>query len=114
MLFPRTNILRRSSNLTHISGRPIIRTTNGDSAMIKRHAFLLMLWLISTASFSFSQTANPDFTGVWGPYRGGRGADPKLAPPPATPIVLKGEYAKAYDARRAAEAEAYSRGEPLA
>src|SRR5262245_54736606 len=115
MLIPRHNILRRSLNLTHISERPIIRTTNGDSLMIKRHAFLLMLWLISSVAFAFSQSANhPDFTGVWGPYRGGRGADPKLAAPPATPIVLKGEYAKAYEARRAAEAEAQKRGEQIA
>ena len=44
----------------------------------------------------------------------GRGADPKLAPPPAGPIVLKPAYAKAYEARRAADAEATTRGEPPA
>ena len=58
--------------------------------------------------------SKPDLTGVWGPYRGGRGADPKLAAPPAGPIVLKPEYTKAYDARRAAEAAANARGEQLA
>ena len=57
---------------------------------------------------------NPrDITGAWGPYRGGRGADPARAPPPATPLVLNGEYARAYEARRAAEAEAAKRGEPV-
>jgi hypothetical protein len=56
----------------------------------------------------------PDLTGVWGIYRGGRGADPKLAAPPATPMVLKPEYAKPYAERRAAEAAAAQRGEQLA
>ena len=55
----------------------------------------------------------PDFTGVWGIYRGGRGADPKLSPPPATPIVLKPEYAKPYEERRAKEAAALKQGEQL-
>jgi len=56
----------------------------------------------------------PEFGGVWGIYRGGPGADPKIAPPPASPLALKPEYAKPYEARRAAEAAANSRGEPLA
>jgi hypothetical protein len=55
----------------------------------------------------------PDLSGAWAPYRGGRGADPKLAPPPAGPIVLKPSYAKPYEARRAVEDEAIKRGEPL-
>jgi hypothetical protein len=49
----------------------------------------------------------PDLTGVWGVYR-----DPKLPPPDA--LVLKPEYAKPYEARRALEAEANKRGEQLA
>jgi hypothetical protein len=57
----------------------------------------------------------PDLSGAWGPYgAAGRGGDPKLAPPPATPIVVKAEYAKAYEAVRAADAEANRKGEPLA
>lgn len=72
----------------------------------------LLLWLPLLASVAFSQPS--DFTGVWGIYRGGRGADPKLAPPPASPLALKPEYAKPYEARRAAEAEAAKRGEQLA
>jgi len=55
-----------------------------------------------------------NISGAWVPMGGGRGADPKVAPPPATPIVLKPEYAKAYEARRTAEAEAVKRGEPVA
>jgi len=55
-----------------------------------------------------------NISGAWVPMGGGRGADPKIAPPPATPIVLKPEYAKAYEARRTAEAEAVKRGEPVA
>ena len=62
----------------------------------------------------YAQTARPDFSGVWDPYRGGRNSDAKLAAPPATPLVLKSEYAKPHDARRAAEAESARRGEPLA
>ena len=57
-----------------------------------------------------TRTSPPDFSGVWAPYRGGRGADPKLAAPPATPLALKAPYAKAYEERRAAEAAATSRG----
>src|SRR6185312_108611 len=60
------------------------------------------------------EAGHPDFTGVWGIYRGGRGADPKLAAPPASPLALKPEYAKPYEARRAVEAEAARRGEQLA
>jgi hypothetical protein len=56
----------------------------------------------------------PNITGSWVPMSGGRGADPKLAPPPAGPIVLKAEYAKAWEARRQAEAEAAKKGEPAA
>jgi hypothetical protein len=56
----------------------------------------------------------PDLTGAWGQYRGGRGGDPKLAPPLPGPIVLKPEYAKPYEARRNAEAAAAQRGEQLA
>jgi hypothetical protein len=80
---------------------------------------LVLFAVLSAAFFStflYAQSNNniPDFGGAWGPYRGGRGADPKLAPPPATPLAMKPEYAKAYEARRAAEAAANSRGEPLA
>jgi hypothetical protein len=60
-----------------------------------------------------TRTSPPDLSGVWAPYRGGRGADPKLAAPPATPLALKAPYAKAYEERRAAEAAATSRGEPV-
>jgi hypothetical protein len=56
----------------------------------------------------------PALTGAWVPFGGGRGADPKLAPPPAGPIVLKPEYAKQYQAQRDADAAATKRGEPPA
>jgi len=61
-----------------------------------------------------SPATPPDLSGSWAPYRGGRGADPALTPPPPGPIVLKSAYAAAYTARRAAEDEASKRGEPLA
>jgi len=56
----------------------------------------------------------PDLSGVWGVYRGGNGAEPKLTPPPASPLVLKPEYAQPYEARRAAEQASLQRGEQLA
>jgi hypothetical protein len=88
--------------------------------MISGERAFLRLVLFATlsaaflSSFVYGQSNSPDFSGAWGPYRGGRGADAKLAPPPATPLAMKPEYAKAYEARRAAEAAANSRGEPLA
>ena len=76
-------------------------------------AALVLTALAPVASAQSAKTP-PDFTGTWGTYRGGRGGDPKLAAPPAGELVLKAEYAKPYEARRAAEAEANKRGEQLA
>jgi len=59
-------------------------------------------------------SAARNISGAWVPMGGGRGVDPKIAPPPATPIALKPDYAKAYEARRAADAEATKRGLPPA
>jgi hypothetical protein len=56
--------------------------------------------------------AAPSIAGAWEPFTGGRGGAAAGAPPPATPLVLKPEYAKRYDAQRAADAEATRRGEP--
>ncbi len=70
--------------------------------------------LFAVAILQLQAQSPPDLTGVWGVYRGGRGADPKLAPPPAGPLLLKPEYKKPYDERRALEAEANKRGEQLA
>jgi hypothetical protein len=58
--------------------------------------------------------AHPDFTGVWGIYRGGPGSDPKFRAPAPTPLVLKPDYDKPYQARQAEEAAAAKRGEQLA
>jgi hypothetical protein len=71
-----------------------------------------LLLLFSVVAVAAAQSP-PDLTGVWGPYRGGRGADPALAPPPAGPIVLKPEYAARYEADQAARAAATARGEPM-
>src|SRR6186713_565705 len=72
---------------------------------------LFSIALYATGAYA---QARPDLSGAWGPYRGGRGGDPKLAAVPAAPIVVKPEYVKAYEAVRAADAEANRRGEPLA
>ena len=74
----------------------------------------MKVWLPLVLAVALHAQTRPDLTGVWGQYRGGRGADPKLAPPAASPLVLKPEYAKPYEARRAAEAAANQRGEQLA
>ena len=73
---------------------------------------LLSITAALLAASAFAQAQRPDFTGVWGPYRGARGADPKLAAVAAGPFVLKAPYAKPYEERRAAEAAATQRGEP--
>jgi hypothetical protein len=77
---------------------------------------MLLLMSLSLMSSSSAQTAgaSPSLAGVWAPYRGGRGSDPKLAPPPASPLTLKPQYAKSFEERRAAEVAAAARGEPLA
>jgi len=88
------------------------------TSKVEGHMHRLAWWglalFIGCTMLQAQSTNPPDLSGVWGPYRGGRGGDPKLAPPPASPIVLKPEYAKKYEARRAAEQESANRGEPLA
>ena len=78
---------------------------------------ILRTIIVSCAVLAIAGTAaaqTVDLAGVWAPYRGGRGADPALAPPAATPLVLKPEYAGSFEARRKAEAEAAAKGEPIA
>jgi len=76
---------------------------------------VLVVVLALPALVPAQSTKTPDFTGAWGTFRAGRGGgDPKLNPPPAGELVLKPEYAKPYEARRAAEADANKRGEQLA
>jgi hypothetical protein len=60
-----------------------------------------------------SASPPPDLSGAWGPYRAARGADPRFTPPAASPIVLKPQYAKAWEESRAAATAATQRGEPL-
>ena len=79
-----------------------------------RVAIVLAVLAIAGAMAEAQSPAARNISGAWVPMGGGRGADPKVAPPPATPIVLKPEYAKAYEVRRTAEAEAVKRGEPVA
>ena len=71
-----------------------------------------VLAVLALAACGVSTQAPPDVSGVWEPMGGGRGANPKTAPPPAGPIVLKAEYAKAFEAKRQADAAATKRGEP--
>src|SRR5690242_14790966 len=58
--------------------------------------------------------AHPQLMGAWAPVTGGRGLDPKLVPPPQSPLVLKPAFAANYEAQRKAEAESAAKGEPIA
>jgi len=70
--------------------------------------------LMLQGAYTQSKPTVPDFNGTWAPYRAGRNADPKLAPPAATPLAIKAAYVKEYEAKRAADAAATARGEQLA
>jgi hypothetical protein len=73
-----------------------------------------LLPLAATMMYAQAAASPPDLTGVWGIYRGGPAADPKFAPPAPSPMVLKPEFDKPYQARRAEESAAAKRGEQLA
>jgi hypothetical protein len=77
-------------------------------------AAVALVTTVAAVGLAGQGAAPPDLSGAWAPYRAGRGADPKFAAPPPTEILLKGDYKKSWDARRAAEAEANKKGEPLA
>jgi hypothetical protein len=77
-------------------------------------ALITAVSAIAVQRAPLAQSATPNLTGAWEPLQGGRGADPKIALPPATPLVLKPEYKARYDAQRAADAAATKRGEPPA
>ena len=67
--------------------------------MIGARIAVLVSLLVGLVAITHAQsTAARNISGAWVPMGGGRGVDPKVAPPPATPIVLKPEYAKVYDA----------------
>jgi hypothetical protein len=76
--------------------------------------FVGLAMFLAGGAYGQSRSIPPDLSGAWGAYRAGRGGDPKLAPPPASPIVLKPEYAKPLADRRAAEAASNAKGEQLA
>jgi hypothetical protein len=83
--------------------------------VMKRKTLPVALFLVAAMAVQAQSAPNPpDLSGAWGVYRAARGADPKLAPPPAGPLLLKPEYKKPYEERRAAEAAANQRGEQLA
>jgi hypothetical protein len=74
---------------------------------------------VSAAAMSVAADAGskavPNLTGQWGAYPGFRGGppDPKLVPPPPTPLLLKPKYKGPYEELRARQAESDKRGEPL-
>ena len=77
-------------------------------------AAALVSWLVADVEARAQSAGAAQLTGAWVPMGAGRGVDPALAPPPAGPVLLRPEYAKEYEARRAAETEATRRGEPPA
>lgn len=80
------------------------------------HTLAILAILAPTTGLMRAQSPKnpPDLTGIWGIYRGGKGADAKFNPPAATQLVLKPEYAKPYEAKRAEESAAAQRGEQIA
>jgi hypothetical protein len=74
----------------------------------------LSIVVLGGPAYTQSKSSPPDLTGTWVPFRAGRGGDPKLAPPAPTPLAIKPAYLKDYEAKRAADAAAISRGEQLA
>jgi hypothetical protein len=90
---------------------------------MRAHSFRLMLALAALTALSATSLAAdsarkavPDITGQWASYPGFRGPppDPKLVPPPATPLLLKPKYKAPYDELRVRQTESDKRGEPLA
>jgi hypothetical protein len=73
---------------------------------------LVVSALVGPAPLSAQGAGVPNITGAWVPFGGGRGVDPAIAPPAPGPVVLKAPYAREYEARRQADAEATKRGDP--
>ena len=78
-----------------------------------RRAVAAVALLLAVATSARGQTPPPNISGVWSPANAISVADAALRPPP-TPLLLKPEYAAAFEARRKVEAEAAARGEPIA
>ncbi len=77
---------------------------------IRAVVVLSLVAIAAAPSMRAQSSPGRAISGAWVPMGGGRGADPKLAPPPPTPIVLKPEFAKTFEARRAADAAATKEG----
>jgi len=82
--------------------------------MASRVIGLTVAFLAFSPAIHAQTKASPmNLTGTWAADRRPN-RDPKIVPPPATPLLLKPQYAGPYEARRKAEREADERGEPLA
>ncbi len=78
---------------------------------------LVAVALSPLASHAAAAKNPPDLSGAWTTYPGrsqGPPPDPKLVPPQPTALLLKAQYAGAYEAKRVAQRESDKRGEPLA
>jgi len=78
-------------------------------------AAALLLGAPSSEAFD-AHLQGANITGTWVRYGGfvRRGVDPRYAAPPPGRMVLKPQYAKAYNAKTLAEEAAAKRGEPIA
>jgi hypothetical protein len=47
------------------------------STRITLRFVVVLALVVSVSGVARAQSKTPDFSGAWGPYRGGRGADPK-------------------------------------
>ena len=93
---------------------PMPKPKSANRQVIDMTSKAMALALALQVLVSGQPASPPNLTGAWVPFGAGRGANPATAPPPAGPLVLKPEYAKRYQDRAAADAEATKRGEPPA
>jgi hypothetical protein len=75
-----------------------------------------VLALLGSAPLVVQAADTPDLNGAWARYGGFSRTpiDPKLAAPRGEKMLLKPQYAKPYEARRAKEEESDKNGEPIA
>lgn len=83
--------------------------------MMSPHVFRFGLVVLLLGAAGAASAAPPNITGTWVAFPGFRGPppDPKLAPPPASPLLLKPKYKGPYEVLRAKQDEGDKRGEPL-
>ena len=115
-----TRLRRVSGRIVSVYPIRLSRIRSGRARSARVAGAVLAGVLLSVGFLQITVAADaaakvPNITGAWGSYPGPRSGppDPKLAPPPPSPLLLKGQYKTAYEAQRAKEIESDKRGEPL-